>query len=135
MRLFAHGSVLALLAALVLIWAHETVGTVTYWKLRGNRGPRGRLTERYWQRLVLMVGILLLIGAIVSLALSTSRPRDRRGVSESRHGTLLALARSTRQAAQSVSRARACGAQPYTQTESSHLVVADGCRHCGRPGG
>jgi hypothetical protein len=70
MGLVAHGSVLALLAALVLIWAHKTIGSVTYWKLRGNRGPRGRMTERYWQRLVLVAGIILLTGGIVSLLLS-----------------------------------------------------------------
>ena len=69
MGLVAHGSVLALLAALVLIWAHKTIGSVTYWELRGNRGFRGQMTERYWQRLVLVAGIMLLTGGIVSLLL------------------------------------------------------------------
>ena len=67
MELRAHGSLFAILAGLVLVWSHDVVGTITYLKSKGYRGPRGRISERSWQVQFLVMGILLLIGGLVSL--------------------------------------------------------------------
>ena len=68
MQLVLHESVFAILAGAVLIWAHDTWGTVTWVRLRGNPGARGQVSQRTWQLLILGVGVVLLVLGVVSLA-------------------------------------------------------------------